>query len=154
MDTTKPPGIRIAQIFLTKSHFEYTVNPVELPPNTAVGEINTTIEVQLSVDDADNVGVVSVSVSTAPESTGLYRFQVEMTAIVDRVGEPNMPIREYVRSAGPPTIYPFLREAVASLTGKARFGAVWLPPVNFAAIASQIRFPDEKPPIDEKNPTS
>jgi preprotein translocase subunit SecB len=35
-------------------------------------------------------------------------------------------------------LYPFLREAVANLTGRGRFGPVWLNPFNFMLLAQEV----------------
>lgn len=154
MDPNKPPGIRISQIFLAKCLFEHVGNPTELSPTAPVGDLTTTVQVQAAVDPEDKTGAVSLVVATAPESTGLYRFHVEMVAIVERVGEPNMDLREYLTNAGPATLYPFIRETVATLTGKGRFGSVWVPPMNFAALAQQMRFVSDKKeePASKKKP--
>ncbi len=63
-----------------------------------------------------------------------------MTALVEAEhGKENMPIEQYVRSSGPATLFPFIRQVVADLTSKGRFGPLWLSPVNFVAMAQNLR---------------
>jgi preprotein translocase subunit SecB len=138
MEPTKQPGLRISQIFLARSRFEHTRNPAELPPNTPIGDVTSAVSVSVGVNEENSVGFVSVTVATTPESTGLYRFEVEMVAIIEAPPEANMSLRDYVTKSGPPTLYPFIRETVATLTSKGRFGAVWLPPINFLPITAEL----------------
>ena len=138
MDSDAQTGIRIAQIFLGRSHFEYTVNPFEHPANEPVGDLTTTVQISIGTDDAGDAGFISLTVGTAPESKGLYKFRVEMLAVVERDRDATLSVGEYLRVAGPATVYPFLREAVANLTGRARFGPVWLAPLNFVELGKQL----------------
>lgn len=138
MDETKQPGIRISHIFIARSHFEHTANAAELPPNTPVGEMPLAVNVGVGVNPEGTVGIVSVTVATQPESKALYRLLVEMVGIIEAGSDSNMSLRDYVTKAGPPTLYPFVREAVASMTQRGRFGAIWIPPFNFAAITNEL----------------
>jgi preprotein translocase subunit SecB len=139
MDATKPSGIKIAQVFLTRAFFEHTRNPIELPSTEPVGDLQVTLQAQVAVDDAGTGGVMILTASSAPESTGLYRFVVEMTLVAEVIPEEaNIPIREYLTRAGPPTLYPFVRETLAGLTTKGRFGPVWLNPFNFTEMSENL----------------
>jgi preprotein translocase subunit SecB len=143
MDETKDPGIKIAQIFLARARFDHATNAAALPPSTPVGNIKTSVAVNVAMNDEETAGMVSVTVASTPDSEGLYSFDVEMIAIVELLPNANMPIRQYLKQSGPPTLYPFIRETVASLSAKGRFGPVWIPPMNFAAIAEGLVFKDE-----------
>lgn len=138
MDKTKEPGIKISQIYLARSLFGHIENAMAMPPNTPVGLIPTDINVQIGVQDAEKVGFCSLTVKSNPESKSLYQFLVEMVLIVEESGEPNMSLEDYVTRAGPPTLYPFIRETIASMSSKGRFGTLWLPPINFVPITENL----------------
>jgi preprotein translocase subunit SecB len=138
MDATKQPGIRIGQIFLGRTMFEYTSDPLSLPPNTGVTEANTLTNVTVGMDEAEKIGVITLTISSAPDSASPYRLHLEMIGLVERATEDAMALREYLAKAGPATIYPFAREAVANLTMRGRFGPIWLGPMNFTEIGEQI----------------
>jgi preprotein translocase subunit SecB len=144
VDPTKAPGIRISQIFLARALFEHSAEALELPPTTPLGEVDTLLNVSAAMDQNERIGMFSVAVETNPESKGLYRFHMEIAAVVECDADSNMPLREYLRTAGPPTLYPFVREAIANITGRGRFGPVWLHPTNFTALTQNIRFTDEE----------
>lgn len=133
MDETKPPELRIAQIFLSVGNFEHRRDMLALPPDTKV-EIQLSVTATAISKDDGTAGVVSLGVKTNDESDPIYRFHIEMMALVEaETPNPNMSVSHYVNKIGPTMLFPFLREAVAGITGRGRFGAVWLKPMNLAA---------------------
>lgn len=80
-------------------------------------------------------GVVRMVIKTDNETKPHYEFEVIVAATISvEDGAENMSIEEYVRGgAGRALLYPFAREAVANLTGRGRFGPLWLHPFNFMA---------------------
>lgn len=135
--TTQGPSVRIAQIFLGRTLFEYTSNPLERAPNEPISEAGTNVQISIGMDDTQTRGVISVVVSSTPESASPYRFQLEMLGVMERL-EGDTDLREYLATAGPPTLYPFIREAVANITGRGRFGPIWLAPINWAPITARL----------------
>jgi hypothetical protein len=45
-----------------------------------------------------------------------------------------MPLDRYFTTSGAALLYPFVRQVVADLTWRGRFGPVWLNPMNVAAM--------------------
>lgn len=107
---------------------------LDFPPTTRV-EATLDIAVEAAVTADGSRARVQVMVATEPNANALYAFKIGMTALVERiVGEENFPLAQYVESHGPALLMPFVREAVANLTGRGRFGPVWLHPVNLLAM--------------------
>ena len=132
MDTSKDSGIRFDQIFLRTAHFAHREDALNLPHTTPHGpNTGVVLRMQFYKGTPGRAGV-GVSVSTDPNDLSLlYQFEVEMVALVAEVaGEENMPVSEYVKGPALATLVPFIREAVANLTGRGRFGPVWLNPMN------------------------
>ncbi len=138
MDETKQPGLQIAQIFLSAAHLEHRHDALSLPLSTRI-EAAIKVNATASVQEDGSQGLLVMSVATDDEKDPLYRFRVEMTALiaVDR-SEPNLTVREYLIKQGPAMMYPFLREAVANLTGRGRFGPMWLRPLNLTAPSESV----------------
>jgi preprotein translocase subunit SecB len=141
VDRTKPPGIQVAQILLEHVQFSHRDDFLSLPLSTppVVGNVNVQVETGLSPDA--KTGLVRVQVWTVPENKPIYNFRVSMTALVavDQTA-PNMPLNTYLAGPGAALLYPFVREVVADLTWRARFGPVWLSPTNVlvpAAVAPE-----------------
>jgi len=138
MDTTKQPGIQIAQIILLGAQFAHREDVFTVPPNTPIADLEVQLEAKVGGKPGDPAAVVRLRAFTDKESKFLYSFDVEIAAVVTSVpGEENLDPFEYARGMGPAAFFPFLREALASLTMKGRFGPIWLKPVNFLAVPQQ-----------------
>jgi preprotein translocase subunit SecB len=136
MDETQPPKIRIAQIFLERASFEHREDSLSFPPGTPIStEAQITLETGLSEDGSK--ARIRVSACSKPGSEDLYTFNLLMTALIEQEGQGNMPLERYLAASAGALVFPFLREAVANLTGRGRFGPVWLNPVNLVAMAHQ-----------------
>lgn len=118
---------------------------------TAGAEDAVNVNLQVFKNEEDGaIAAVQVQVATAPESTGHYIFDVTMMATVTvQDGHANMPPEEYVTISGASLLYPFIREHVANLTMKGRFGAVWLRPFNLQAALADAKSTD----VEETRPT-
>ena len=136
MDEAKHPGIRLVQVFLEKASFKHGPGFLDLPqeaePN--VKQLAVSLETGLTADKS--AALIRARVRTKPRARSLYEFDVTMTALFERDAKtPNMPLDQYVSMAGWTLIFPFLREAVANITTRGRFGPVWLNPFNLRAHA-------------------
>src|SRR2546426_3123369 len=146
MDRTKPPGIQVGQIFLEHVQFSHREDFLSLPLGTqaVVGNVNVQVESGISQDS--KTGLIRVRVWTIPENKPVYNIRVSMTALV-AVDEsaPNMPLKTYLAGPGAALLYPFVRQVVADLTWRGRFGPVWLSPTNVLAPAAAAPAPAQLP---------
>jgi preprotein translocase subunit SecB len=137
MDKEKQPGLRIGQIFLSVAHFEHREDALSVPHNTKLEAIVELSSTAAGTED-ERRGIITLGVKTVDDKDSLYRFHVEMTALVEVDQDaPNLSVREYATNQGPAMLFPFLREAVANLTGRGRFGAIWLNPFNLQLFAQK-----------------
>lgn len=149
MDPTKDPGISIAQIFLEQASFTHREDFLGLPPSTPAQVGDVQVRLQAGVFPAGDLGFMRVEVKTKPENHPIYNFSVAVAALVqpDPGRKPNFPLERYVQIAGLTLLYPFVREAVANLTSRGRFGPVWLKPFNVkAAVESAPKVGEEQRP--------
>jgi preprotein translocase subunit SecB len=131
MDQTKDPGLKIAQIFLLQAQFSHREDVLTLPYNHPVGELNLELETKMGTNPEGTGGIVTVTVRTRDEDNPIYRFAIEMAALIEEdPATKNMKPEAYLATSGGALLYPFVREIVASLTWKGRFGPIWLKPVN------------------------
>jgi preprotein translocase subunit SecB len=138
MDASKQPGLQFSQVILLKATFAHRDDVFALPPTTQVASIPLKIETRVGGKTGDASAVIRVRVFTDDSPELLYRFDVEVAALVTQVvGEENLDPFEFVQHMGPAALYPFLREAVANITMKGRFGPVWLKPFNFAMMGDK-----------------
>src|SRR6266508_2819887 len=138
MDKTKQPGITIHQIFLERADFSHRDDFLALPPNAPAGNPNILLEVQGGTSVDGKAGFIRATARSKPVERPLYNLTVTVMALVEvEKGKENMPLEQYLRVNGAPMLVPFLREAVANLTGRGRFGPLWLAPTNITAITAE-----------------
>ncbi|MDB4893593.1 MAG: Preprotein translocase subunit SecB [Gemmatimonadetes bacterium] len=140
VNPAQQPGLQIAQIFLRHAHFEHTSDPLTVHPHT-VGEADIEISyatMELQKSTGGSASGIMLRANTSASNSHIYSFDVAVTAIVEPIdGEENYPLAEYAAVAGAALLFPFLREAVANITGRGRVGALWLKPFNLT-IAGRV----------------
>lgn len=152
MDRTQQPGVLIGQIFLERAQFSHREDALILPTDTPLGRPNLLFHFEGGVAPDDKSGLVRVTVQSKPDERPLYNIDVAMVALMQvEQGQENMPLRDYVRTVAPTMLYPFLREVVANLTWRGRFGPLWLNPMNIAA-ATSTGVTEVTPPAAEAHP--
>src|SRR5690349_11474697 len=110
MDPSRPPGIVVGQILLERVHFSHREDALHLPPNTKLGRPNVAVNFQGGVAPDQKTGLVRITVQSNPDERPLYNLDVTMAALVQvDEGQENMPLQDYVRTAGPAALYPFVR---------------------------------------------
>lgn len=133
MDPTKSPGIRFDQIFLNSAHFTHREDALNLPPDTPhPANMRIDVRIQFYRHTEPGKAGVGITVSTDPEDQSiLYQFELEMVVLASEIStQENMSVLDYIKGPALVAAVPFLREAVASLTIRGRFGPVWLQPMN------------------------
>ena len=143
MDSSKDPGIQIVKVFIDTCVFGHQPDSLMLPENAAPKI--TGFDTEVSLKEMGDRGICQVMLSTHPGSS--YELKLGMTALVRVIpGQENMTIREYLASGNcMAALFPFLREAVANITGRGRFGPVFLDPINIREFAKQIQSQNWEP---------
>jgi preprotein translocase subunit SecB len=144
-------AFRLAQVYLVSAAFGHRGNPLERPTNEPIPP--QTFSIGLTYADLNDGAAAQVVVridTDANDAAALYDFSIEMAAIAEFKPESNVP------KFTPPElakilatmVYPFIREAVANITSRGRFGPIWLNPFNVAAAMQ------DAPVIPQPEPTS
>ncbi len=135
MDTTKQPGLQIAQILLLGAKFAHREDALALPTTTPIANLPIQFEAKIGGKSGEQSAAVRLRMWTPPERTDvLYALDIEVAAIISATpGQENMDPFEYAKDVGPVMLFPFLREAVANITMKGRFGPLWIHPLNLVA---------------------
>lgn len=136
IDPTRQPGILIDQILLERAHFEHRSDFLDFPAQTAVNvDIDFNLSSALTSDGTK--ALVRLTVSSKEEPEPLYKLALTLTALVSvETGKENFPLNEYVTTNAWAMLFPFIRETVANITARGRFGAMWLKPINLVALAN------------------
>jgi len=117
---------------------------VELPnaPQVFLGSFNPQIEVQLDnavarLADAIYEVVVMVTVTAKEGDKTCFLIEVSQAGIFEISGVPQPDLEPILGIACPNILFPYARETVADLIGRAGFPPLHLTPVNFEAIYLQ-----------------
>lgn len=130
MDESKAPGIRIEQILMVRAAFEHRADFLAIPTPQPLN-LKIQIRAKSQVDEAGSKGLILMSAATEDDGDQLYKFDIEMAALVSADADaPNMPVAEFLKRNAPAVLMPFLRQAVADITGKGRFGPLYVNPLN------------------------
>lgn len=134
-DPTQQPGIRIDQLILERASFEHSADFLSHPPSTQITLDELEISLEGGTSPDGNHGLIRMHVRTNQKSPAYYVFDVTMTALLSiDAAHPNMQLPEYFATSGAALLYPFMRETVASITGRGRFGPLWLRPLNLTQV--------------------
>jgi len=136
MDETKQPGLTFGQVALAAVEFRHREDFLAFAPTNRAASMTINVEVRTTLYNDGAAAGVSLKVFTDPEEKEApYHFSIEMVAVIESVpSQENLPPDEYVKTLGATTLYPFLREFLANLTMRGRFGPVWLNPLNIQAL--------------------
>jgi preprotein translocase subunit SecB len=139
MSETQPaqPGFGIQKVYVKDAS-------VELPnaPRIFMAPHAPQIEVQLEssaerLDETIFEVVVSVTVTAKQDEKTCFLVEVAQAGIFEISGVPEQDLEPILGIACPNILFPYAREAVADLVGRAGFPALHLSPVNFEAIYVQ-----------------
>lgn len=135
MDPARQPGIQIDRIFIERVRFEHGELARQAPLGSAVPELrfDITFEARRVEGSAKRVAGI-VKLATESVDPFFYHIEIELVAVVSSIpGQENMPVEKYAMAPLVAALYPFAREAVASISSRGRHGPAYLKPFNFVA---------------------
>lgn len=103
-------------------------------------EFNHNIDVKVEVGDTPGKLIVSTlffHYSSVQNGKTVMALDCEITSSFEKIGTPSVTEEEFARINAPSIMFPFVREHLASLSLKAGFNAILLPPFNFSALAKK-----------------
>jgi preprotein translocase subunit SecB len=126
-------AFNLAQIYLVSAMFSHRANPLERPANTPIPPQRIGVGLSYTALNDGSAGQATVKVTTDPtDESALYDFAIEIAAIAERKPEgPSFSDADLAQILAT-MVYPFVREIVASLTSRGRFGPIWLNPLNIS----------------------
>lgn len=132
---------RVVQIYLVSAAFAHRGLPLALAHSTPIPPQRIRVEIALDHLDgglATQVRVAVSSISEPDDEPAFYDFRVEVAAIVDQVDRVAFPDFELAEVAAA-MVFPFVREAVANISGRGRFGPIWLNPFDIHGLLQSAR---------------
>jgi len=130
-DSSKDTGISLLQVFLLEAQFSHAPDALQHAPGTPVNvQVQITAEAAISEDRTQ--ALVTLRAKTADDEAGLYRYNIAVSGIFAFESQTSVAIDEFMRKNAPALLTPFLRENLANISSRGRFGPLWLPMLNFA----------------------
>lgn len=123
------PRLRIAQIVLEEARFghvgDFLARDLGTPFPDTPGEIGVQVR-----QTSDKTAIVRLKL-VSNDPTAAYHYTISYVVLfeIEGAGPPDLDKRLAVTGAN--MAMPFVRELVANLTGRGRFGVRWVGPMNF-----------------------
>jgi hypothetical protein len=134
MGETKPPALTFSQIFLVAAEFRHREDYLMTPPETRAAMGATVQARTLVFNKGDAVGVSLRTFTDPADTDALYQYSIEIMAIIEKpASEERLPPLDEITALGATAVFPFLREALANLTMRGRFGPLWIHPFDIRA---------------------
>jgi preprotein translocase subunit SecB len=137
--------LTIAQMLLEEAKFAHRGDFLSLPASASPSESKVEMAVELSRAEDFSTAVVRLKVSTSADASAPYNFSVSYLALIKldvEEGEATTAdIDRRLMVTGASMLYPFVREIVANLTTRGRFGPSWLSPTDFNKVVSRMPTP-------------
>ena len=100
---------------------------------------NLEVKVAASRLRDETKGVVRVRVCTMPENKPMYNLDVSYVGLFRSEDSTILPFEDFLAGGGVTILVPFVRQILADVTQKGRFGPLWLDPINVVAMIVQAR---------------
>jgi preprotein translocase subunit SecB len=124
MDKTKPPGISFDDIILKELVFSRKEGYSEKP------ELTVHLESSKSLSPEKDSLVYEMACEIKEKNESFY-IKCTMIGLFSVIKEQeNMELSEYSELNAPATIFPYIRETIASTTARAKIPPVVIPPMN------------------------
>jgi preprotein translocase subunit SecB len=129
--------LNVSQILLQDVQFRHVGSFLERDPKTPIPQTPAGIEIELqqAAEAEKPAALVRLRVtSDVPEAP--YSYTVTYLVVLTYEGPVPKDFDRRLIVTGATMAMPFVREVVANLSSRGRFGATWLSPVNFSKIVS------------------
>ena len=123
-------GINYLAVFVTKIDFEVYPHQERKALSVAFNLQNDLIEGTSKLEST----LTAKFNSKDPEESKLFKLEVSVFGLFEEMPNSPLTIRQFAEIQAPALLFPYLREAVTTITSKSPIGPVILPPINVSAL--------------------
>jgi len=127
--------LTIAQVVLEDATFEHRRDYLSLPQNTAVAQSQVTFTTEVGRADQNPNGAAYVRLAAKSAEDAIYLFDISYVVFYLMEWEEGETVPDdldrRLMITGSTMLFPFVREVMANLSGRGKFGPTWLAPINF-----------------------
>lgn len=125
--------LAISQIILESVDFRHTESPLtsemQLVPRT-----ETSLQIEV-IEGEDNRAAVRLKIDCeAPDSP--YQYHASYLVVFSYEGDPPKDLGKRLAVTGANMALPFVRELIANLSSRGKFGTTWVAPTDFNAVVA------------------
>ena len=135
---TNQPQFGLQQIYVKDLSFEAPTSPAALAQEQLEPEIKLNLKNSHTAVTADTYEIVlHVSVHATVEERTVFLVEMDQAGIFFIKGYAPDELTKLIGTYCPTTLFPYVRETIASTIGKGGFPAILLQPINFDALYAQ-----------------
>jgi preprotein translocase subunit SecB len=132
-DEKKQPGITFLAVFVTKVNFDCFPNR---EPGTLITKLNVINNFVKDTPRLESNLSVEISTSGDFEKTSV-KLEVNILGIFEEQKDSAISLKSFSEIQAPALLFPYLREAITSITARSPMGPLILPPTNVLALIKE-----------------
>lgn len=135
---TDQPQFALQQIYVKDLSFEAPNTPAAFAQEKVEPEIKLNLKNSHTAVATDTYEIVlHVSVHATVKDNTLFLVEIDQAGIFFIKGYPPVEVNKLIGTYCPTTLFPYVRETIASTIGKGGFPSMLLQPINFDALYAQ-----------------
>ncbi len=132
------PHFALQQIYLKDLSFEAPTTPTDFAKKQVEPEIKLNLKNSHTTVATDSYEIVlRVSVHATVKDNTVFLVEIDQAGIFFIKGYPPAELSKLIGTYCPNTLFPYVRETLASTIGKGGFPSILLQPINFDALYEQ-----------------
>jgi preprotein translocase subunit SecB len=132
------PQFALQQIYIKDLSFEAPKTPASFATQQLEPEIKLNLKNSHTTVATDTYEIVlHVSVHATVKDSTLFLVEIDQAGIFFIKGYPPVELSKLIGTYCPTTLFPYVRETIASTIGKGGFPPMLLQPINFDALYAQ-----------------
>lgn len=132
------PQFGLQQIYVKDLSFEAPNTPAAFTQEQVEPEIKLNLKNSHTSVGTDTYEIVlQVSVHATVKDNTLFLVEIDQAGIFFIKGYPPVELNKLIGTYCPTTLFPYVRETIASTIGKGGFPSMLLQPINFDALYAQ-----------------
>lgn len=131
MENKNEPGIRLLSVFISKLNFDtHPAFPQQRGLSLAM-DLNH----KFTQDDTRLETLLTIDLwNSEKREESPFNITATVVGLFEEIPGGAVTLKKFAEINAPSILFPYLREAVSSITAKSHLGSVLLPPVNIAAL--------------------
>jgi len=132
------PQFALQQIYIKDLSFEAPKTPASFATQQLEPEIKLNLKNSHTTVATDTYEIVlHVSVHATVKDSTLFLVEIDQAGVFFIKGYPPVELSKLIGTYCPTTLFPYVRETIASTIGKGGFPSMLLQPINFDALYAQ-----------------